>query len=108
MTTTIVPTFEEVQQRIAPSEAHSLITSLGLVESEVLTYLETYGPTTLRRVIRELSWPAPMVMMGVGALVRQGLARAVRHDVEVLLQAVPASDRFNGTGCSDAPTVWGG
>ena len=63
----------------------SLMTPLGLIGGEVLTDLETHGATSLRRLIRELEWPAPMVMMAVGALIREGLVRAVQHDLEVIL-----------------------
>ena len=64
----------------------SLITTLGVIEGEALTYLEQHGATPLRRLVRELEWPAPMVMMGVGALVREGLVRATPHDLEVVVE----------------------
>ena len=63
----------------------SLITPLGLVEGDILTFLEEHGATTLRRLIRGLEWPARMVMMGVGALVRERLVQAMQLDVEVVL-----------------------
>ena len=77
----------------APSAAagSSLMTPLALIEGEVLTYLERDGTTTLRRLIRELEWPARMVMMGVGALVREGLVRATKRELEVLLTPVQQS-----------------
>ncbi|MBI1952636.1 MAG: hypothetical protein HYT90_05645 [Candidatus Omnitrophica bacterium] len=68
-------------------QAPSLMTRLALVEGEVLTYLEDRGTTTLRRLIRDLEWAAPLVMMGVGALIRAGLVRATQHDLEVLVEA---------------------
>ena len=69
----------------------SLMTRVGLVEGEILTYLEGHGTTTLRRLIRDLEWTAPLVMMGVGALIREGLVRAVQHDLEVLVEARSAA-----------------
>lgn len=63
-----------------------LLMSLGLIEGEILTYLERHGATTLRRLIRELEWSAPMVMMAVGALVRERLIRATQHDLEVIVE----------------------
>ncbi len=71
----------------ARDTTRSLMTPLGLVEGDILTRLEGHGATTLRRLIRELDWPAPMVMMAVGALTRAGLVRAVRHDLEVVVEA---------------------
>ncbi len=67
----------------------SLMTSIGLIEGEILTFLEERGATPLRRLIRELGWAAPMVMMAVGALVRQGLIRALKHELEVVLELRP-------------------
>ncbi len=64
----------------------ALITTLGIISGEILTDLEQHGVTTMRRLIRELEWPAPMVMMAIGALVREGLIRVLQHDLEVLVQ----------------------
>ena len=64
----------------------TLITQLGLAEGEVLTCLEEYGSTTLRRLNRELDWPASIVMMAVGALVRARLVLAIQHDLEIVIQ----------------------
>jgi hypothetical protein len=84
----------------------SLITRLGVIEGEILTYLETHGATSVRRLMRELEWPAPMVMMAVGGLVREGLARAIQHELEVIIEAcIPPQE----AGVLDgAPEVWGG
>ncbi len=85
----------------------SLMTSLGLVEGDLLTYLERHGATTLRRLIRESDWPAPMIMMGLGALIRQGLARALQHDLEVIVE--PQPDRVPPSEQPvEPPGVWGG
>lgn len=51
----------------------------------MLTYLEGHGATPLRRLIRELPWTEPLVMMAVGALTRDGLVRALQHDLEIIL-----------------------
>ena len=64
----------------------ALVTSLGIIEGEVLLYLDVSGATTVRRLIRELEWPAPMVTMGVGALIREGLVRARQHELEVIIE----------------------
>lgn len=66
-----------------------LVTVLGVVEGEILSYLEAHGASTMRRIIRMLEWPTMVVVMGVGALIRQGLVRGIRRDLEVVLE--PAS-----------------
>jgi len=88
----------------------SLMTTLGVVSGEVLTCLEEHGTTSLRRVIRELAWPSQLVVMAVGALVRDGLVRAEQHDLEVLLEPgrtwrLPAAVRaaaLAGQACGEA------
>lgn len=64
----------------------SLMTPLGIVEGEALLHLEEHGATALRQLIRELEWPAPLVTMAVGALIRHGLVKASQHELEVLLE----------------------
>ena len=66
----------------------SLMTPLGLISGDVLTYLEERGATAVRRIVRDLEWPAQMVTMAIGALIREGLVRAVQHDLEVIIEAV--------------------
>lgn len=108
MTQTTVPTVDEILKRIAAPVATSLMTPLGLIGGEVLMYLEQHGATTLRRLIRELEWSAPLVMMAVGALVREGLVRAAQHDLEVIVEArtQPAMGQLRDG--ERAPEVWGG
>jgi len=87
MSETLLPMLDEEWKRppAVPEEA-SLMTPLGLVEGEILTYLEEHGATTLGGLVRQLEWPAKMVMMAVGALVREGLARATQHELEILVE----------------------
>ena len=108
MTETLLPMTEEEWKKPpvrGEHEGRSLMTELGLIGGEALVYLETHGATTLRQLIRDLEWPAPMVMMAVGALVREGLARAIRNELEVVLELRPV-----GTAATPeiAPAVWGG
>ena len=92
MSECLLPMVEDEWKKPSVQQAApSLMTRLGLVEGEVLTYLEEHGTTALRRLVRGLEWPAPLVMMGVGALIRGGLVRATQHDLEVLLEARPAA-----------------
>ncbi len=84
-----------MEQAVMPSEelgasagtdGPSLITLLGVVSGEVLLYTERQGRTTLRHLIQTLEWPASFIMMGVGALVRQGLLRALQQEVDIILE----------------------
>ena len=69
-----------------PPVGPSLMTPLGVVEGEVLSYLDRHPMTTLRRLNQEMGHPAYMVMMAVGALIRTGLVRAIRRDLDVILK----------------------
>ena len=67
----------------------SLMTPLGLVEGEVLTYLDrqdSHGVATLQQLSRALRWPAHLVMMAVGALIRAGLVQGVQQGVQVIVK----------------------
>ena len=64
----------------------SLMTPLGLVSGEALTYIERHPKTTLRQLIRSLPWPTPIVIMSVGALIREGLIRGVQRELEIVLE----------------------
>lgn len=68
------------------SAYRSLMTPLGVVEGEVLEYLDRHRTATLRRLNRDLSAPSQMVMMAVGALIRAGLVRGTQHELEVVVQ----------------------
>lgn len=89
---------EEWKKAPAKIEEASLITTLGLVEGEVLAFLEDHRATTLRGLIRELEWPSRVVMMAVGALVRERLVRAAQRELEVILEPLPddARPRYAG------------
>lgn len=104
MSETLLPIVEEEwKQPPVLTERQSLITRLGVIEGEVLTHLERYGATPLRRLTRELEWPSPMILMAVGALAREGLARAMQHELEVLVEPVLKPVRHE-----PAAEVWSG
>ncbi len=67
----------------------SLFTLVGVVEGDILNYVEMRGGTTLRRLIQGLEWPSSLVVMAAGALIRQGLVRGNQHELEAVL--VPAN-----------------
>jgi hypothetical protein len=81
-----------------------VITTLGLVEGDVLTYLERHGTTTLRHLIRQLDWPARMVMMAVGGLIREHLVQATQRELEVLVALAPEARAIADT--SDWGREW--
>jgi hypothetical protein len=89
MSEVLLPMVEEEWRKppvlSAETLGSSLMTPIGLIEGDILTVLERDGATAMRRLIRELDWPAPMVFMAVGALIREGLLRAIRHDLEIVL-----------------------
>ncbi len=68
------------------TDVSSLMTPLGIVSGEVLLFIEKNGTTTLRNLIHELPWPATLIVMGVGVLIRNGLVQGVQHDLEVTLE----------------------
>lgn len=83
--------FEQDQaQRISPTP--SMMTTLGLAEGEVLEHLERYGSARLRDLTRELEWSSLMVVMAVGALIRQGLVRGLRQNAEIILEPTITSN----------------
>jgi len=91
MSEVLLPDIEaEWKKPPAPWSAPPVMMSLGIVEGEILVYLEERGATTLRRLIRELLWPAPFVTMAVGALIRGGFVRLIPHDLEVVVEAQAA------------------
>ncbi len=108
MTSEVLVLNVEEEWRKLPMEkkGRSLVTHLGIIEGEVLTYLEQHGTTALRQLIRDLEWPAPMITMAIGAAIRQGLVRAIRHDLEVVLE--PEREWRVPTQPAPVPEVRGG
>ena len=86
MTTAVTAESQALHLAQAGGMTTSFVTGLGVVEGEILNDLEQYGTLTLRRLIRMVEWPTMMVVMGVGALIREGLVRAVRRELEVVLE----------------------
>ena len=94
MSETLLPMVEDEWKKAPVSHAEpSLITSLALVEGDVLAYLERQRTTTLRHLVRELEWPSRLILMGLGALVREGLVRAVQRELEFLVELQPVRTR---------------
>ena len=74
------------EKLLVNAEHESVMTTLGLVEGEVLAYLDRQEVSTLRRLNRELHQPAYLVMMALGALIRAGLVRGIQHELDVVVR----------------------
>lgn len=64
----------------------SLMTPVGVIEGEILQELETLGATTIRQLVRKLDWPASLVIMAIGALIRAGLVCGRHHELEIVVR----------------------
>lgn len=74
---------QETRKTPSRSVGASLMTPLGLVEGQVLEYLDRHRIATLRQLKRALASPSYMVVMAVGALIRAGLVRGVQDHLTV-------------------------
>ena len=60
---------------------------LGLVEEDIVKYVEMRGrAVTLRDVIQALPWSSKMIVLAVGALIRQHLVLAQQRALEIVLE----------------------
>ncbi len=66
----------------------SLLTAVSLIEGEILNYLDEHGFARLKKIVRDLDWPMAEVMMGVGALIRDGLVEVRRDRFGLMLHPV--------------------
>ena len=106
MTPPQVPSVEEIWMRLRTPQATALMIPLSLVSGDVFMYLEAHGTTSLRRLIRELEWSAPMVMMAVGTLVREGLVHATPHDLDVIVEVHEPIQRPHSAVEEVVPEMW--
>lgn len=67
----------------------SLMTPLGLVEGEILLHLEERGGMSLRQLVHDLEWPSQLILMAVGALVREQLVSAYHGELDVVIESRP-------------------
>lgn len=63
----------------------SVDTTLGLISGEILLSLETCGPVPARELLEKLQWPAELVYMAVGSLIRRRMIGAAFHQDEVIV-----------------------
>ena len=72
-------------------EGSSIMTMLGITEGHVLTQLEEQGSSTIQEVLAGLNLPATLVLMAIGALVRQKLVLATKMNADILLERLHKS-----------------
>lgn len=108
MSTAGLVTTEQQMSGPLHDDGSSLVTQLGLVEGDILTYLERHGATTLRHLIRSLTWRTPLIIMATGALIRGGLVRATQRELEVILEPSARVAAAGAVADERAPKVWGG
>jgi hypothetical protein len=65
--------------------ADSVNATLGLISGEILLSLETCGPVSTAELVEKLEWPAELVYMAVGALIRRRLIGAAFRQGEVVV-----------------------
>ena len=99
----------ERAQDIPPHETEGtpLITTLAMVEGEVLSYVEQYGASTLRELTRTLEWPPRLITMAVGGLVRERLVKATQFAFDIIVEPLEINAALP-TKEEPVPEVWGG
>jgi hypothetical protein len=65
-----------------------LFTTIGLAEGEILNFMEGKGEVALTDIVQHLSWvPWSTIIMGIGALIREGLIAYKGQNKYVLLDS---------------------
>jgi hypothetical protein len=63
-----------------------LFTTIGLAEGEILNFMEGKGEVPLTDIVQHLSWvPWSTIIMGIGALIREGLITYIGQNKYVLV-----------------------
>jgi hypothetical protein len=64
-----------------------LFTTIGLAEGEILNFMEGKGEVALTEIVQHLNWiPWSTIIMGIGALIREGLIAYKGQNPYVLLK----------------------
>lgn len=72
----------------------SLAARLPHIEEDVLACLHTRGRASVRQLTRQVPWPSPLVLMGIGSLLGRGLIQDQPRALEwVLLPAAAPGAR---------------
>lgn len=63
-----------------------LFTTIGLAEGEILNFMEGKGDVALTDIVQHLHWiPWSTIIMGIGALIREGLITYIGQNKYVLV-----------------------
>lgn len=63
-----------------------LFTTIGLAEGEILNFMEGKGEVALTDIVQHLNWvPWSTIILGIGALIREGLITYKGQNKYVLL-----------------------
>jgi hypothetical protein len=68
-----------------PIDGKSLMSSLTLVETEILELIETRRELSLTDILNAVSWPAPIILMSIGGLIREKVVIAKRKGCEIVI-----------------------
>jgi len=98
---------KEEGTRSSPVQS-SWMTSLGIIEGEVLYHLEKRGFATQQQIIEALSWPSVMVTMSIGSLIREGLVKAKSLGGELVLIDCTGSNKESTFGSMEEPAAFAG
>lgn len=90
---------------IAMKNPAKLTTTLGLIEGEILTYLENFGNTTVTELTRNLEWAHPLLLMALGVLVRNRLVTIDKHELELMVKPLRQEAKYEEK--EETPYVWG-
>ena len=76
---------EQKEWKKAATE-QGLFTTIGLTEGEILNFMEDKGEVALTDIVQHLDWvPWSTIIMGIGALIREGLIAYKGQNQYVLL-----------------------
>jgi len=83
---TVLPMNEQQWEILGiQQEGASLFTSISLIEGEILNFMDGKGEAMLTDIVNQLGFPEPIILMGIGGLIREGLVTAKRKNRFVLL-----------------------
>jgi DNA-binding MarR family transcriptional regulator len=78
----------------------NLIITIGIIEGEILTYLENSGKATMAELTRDLEWPSSFLWMALGALVKGGLVLTEKHELDMVIYPAKKQE-------TETPHAWG-
>ena len=86
--------YQEWEKFGLPIEGKSIMSSLTLIEGELLELVEKKKAVYLGEALEKLNWPDPLILMSVGGLVREKLIIAERRGRRIMLIPESAKDKI--------------